>query len=217
MSINKGNLNDNFNKQTQKSCLTLSLYFINLIKGEKKIRKMNIQGELFCSNLSELENLLHIDAATIQVNKSESTTKRCLNDISNISLSKKQRTQIMPYVLVSCDEGIFYADTIERRNARERNRVRQVNRAFEDLQWATNSEFSNKSGEKKRISKLNILKRAIARIQYLTEILHEDNLRQRNVEASSVCNNIHATARMSFSYNKVIKKLKLKAKIFSSA
>lgn len=138
------------------------------------------------NNLNELESLLNIEPMAVQQVIKKEPVKRCLNDISNVSspLTKKQRTQINP-----CESAIYLADTTERRNARERDRVRQVNQAFEHLQRATErndeSNTINTRGEKKRISKLNILRRALDRIQYLSEILYEDDIRQHSFKYSN--------------------------------
>ena len=150
------------------------------------------------NDLNELESLLNIDSMGVQQVIKKESVKRCLNDISNVSssLTKKQRTQISP-----CESVIYYADITERRNARERNRVRQVNQAFEHLQRATESDNEcntiNDRGEKKRISKLNILRRALDRIQYLSEILYEDDIRQHSFKYSN------SLAHLNSTYNKV--------------
>jgi hypothetical protein len=102
-------------------------------------------------------------------------------------------------VLSSCENPVIsYVDTLERRNARERNRVRQVNEAFDDLQRVTLRSSNNYAS--KRVSKLNILRLAIERIQHLTEILLEDDLLNSQIKLDEFENDFSSS---SFKLNKV--------------
>ena len=114
--------------------------------------------------LSELESLLNPPCF--------STKKRGLSDISN--QQQKNKRQCL------AESNVF--DT-EKRNARERNRVKRINEEFQNLQRVLCVNGLNESlmededvyGQEnvapKRVSKLKILRLAIQRIQYLSEQL----------------------------------------------
>ena len=161
---------------------------------------MNFQADY---SFNELECLLNMTPLDVKQLNMTTSTKRCLNDISNTCMmsAKKQRTSLLtPVSSSSCDNPVIsYVDTLERRNARERNRVRQVNEAFDNLQRVTlRSSPNSKGSESKRVSKLNILRQAIERIQHLTEILLEDDLNtQIKLDFAS------PSTSLSFNLNKV--------------
>ncbi len=166
---------------------------------------MNFQANYYFNennnDLNELESLLNMTPLDVKQSNKTTSTKRCLNDISNTCtvLAKKQRASLFTPVLSSCENPVIsYVDTLERRNARERNRVRQVNEAFDDLQRVTLRSSNNYAS--KRVSKLNILRLAIERIQHLTEILLEDDLLNSQIKLDEFENDFSSS---SFNLNKV--------------
>lgn len=79
--------------------------------------------------------------------------------------------------------------SVERRNARERNRVKQVNNGFDKLRQHIPPKIveveNGGRGVSKKLSKVDTLKLAVKYIQRLKEMLDENNNRLQNSESGS--------------------------------
>lgn len=140
----------------------------------------------FVKQEAAIPGLDDLDMIESLLNMTESTTA-CTTQIDEIRQPDEKRRKVFQDIDVNTMAvgGCFDARKIEKRNARERNRVRVVNDSFDELRrLVLASEFCMRkiidSNEQeamhgKKLSKVRILRLAIEYIEHLSSIVYEQS------------------------------------------
>jgi hypothetical protein len=189
------------------------LNFEVLIKSFNIIIKMN-QNQFFDGNsimnydFNEIESILNMDSLSNVQNKTKTDqSKRTYTEHQNHTNSKPKRQCLLELTLHSNNQNPLGQNSqetnlkqirIEKRNQRERNRIKSMNQEFEKLaDLLSNADFFQECDQtygqenqirnnncvkrkKRQFSKLNILKSSIQYIQYLQNILNDQSLNDQS-------------------------------------